>query len=466
MKQSTIHFVGIGGIGLSALARYFLAQNWPISGSDTVLSPEIRELRKEGIKVKIGHKKANISSETGLIIYSQAVLVDNPELLEGKRRGIPVKSYPEVLGGLTLQYKTIAVSGSHGKSTTSSLLALIFRNAGLDPTVIVGTKLKELNGKNFRVGKSKYMVIEADEYKDSFLNYYSEAALVTNIDREHLDYYKDLHNVKKSFLKFMNNLNPGGILVLNKDDKNLYSLKNKIRGRKIIWYSLKDKKDAKYVKQIEKHIKIYGIHNLSNALGAYKLAKHFGIKNKVILDTISQFKGTWRRMEYKGNINRIIDVYDDYAHHPTEIKATLQAFRKKYPNHMLVCVFQPHQIKRLRLLFDDFVKAFNKADILILLDVYKVSGREFKSKLSHNISCCNEMRFRRKTSAVFCNTKSIAKYCYSCSACLATSIQRKEVIYLPYPKDLKPIIYSLREPAIVVMMGAGDIVNITPTLLK
>ncbi len=449
MTKPKVHFIGIGGIGISSLARYFLAQNWLVSGSDVSRTQESVEMAKDGARVKIGHKKSNINSDLDLIVYSQAISQDNPEILEAERLKIPIKTYPEALGELTAKYKTLAVAGSHGKSTTTALLGLIFSEAKLDPTVIIGTKLKEFGGKNFRLGKSKYLIIEADEYKGSFLNYYPEAILITNIDREHLDYYKNLTNVKKSFIKFMSNLNPGGILVLNKDDKNLFSLKSKLKNKKVVWFSLRsDAKDAKHVKQIEKSTKIPGRHNLSNALGAFKLAESLGVNEKFILAALSKYRGAWRRMEYKGqlkipNFKFQIPVYDDYGHHPTEVRATLQGFREKFPKHRLICVFQPHQIERLKLLFKEFTEAFDEADTLILLDIYKVKGRE--SEVSHNVS-----------------SEKLAQ------AILKRRNGPKEVIYLPHSKDLEHVISSILilNSAVVVMMGAGDIVNLTPKLLK
>ena len=213
MDKQRIHFVGIGGIGVSSLARYFLAQKWAVSGSDASSSSETKELVRDGAKVRITHKASNLSPKTNLVVFSQAIPADNPEILKAKRLGIPVISYPEALGELTKQYRTIAISGSHGKSTTTAITSLIFRQAGLDPTVIIGTKLKEFSGrpaspagKNFRLGKGPYLIIEADEYKDSFLNYYPEAILMTNIDREHLDHYKNFAGVKRVFKNFSNNL--------------------------------------------------------------------------------------------------------------------------------------------------------------------------------------------------------------------------------------------------------------------
>jgi len=442
MNKRKVHFIGIGGIGISALARYFLAQNWLISGSDAFKSPETEEIRKDGINVKIGHKKSNISRDLDLVIYSQAIPSDNPEILYAKRLKIPLKTYPEALGELTKKYKTLAVAGSHGKSTTTALLSLIFLEAKLDPTVIIGTKLKEFKGKNFRLGKSKYLIIEADEYKDSFLNYYPQGAIVTNVDREHLDHYKNFGNVKKGFLNFMGNLQPEGILVLNKDDKPLASLANKFKNKRVIWVS---HKDVKRVKQIKKVLQVPGAHNVSNALQAFYLAKSFGIKEKVILKALSKYEGAWRRMEYKGelvdkNLKSKALVYDDYGHHPTEIKATLKAFREKHPERFLICVFQPHQSRRLEILFNEFTKAFEESDVLILFDIYKVSGRD---ELSQNV-----------------DSKKLSE-----SVTLPGT-----VVHLPYPGDLKDIALSILEvsysPGVIVMMGAGDIVNHTSKLLK
>jgi len=483
MIKRKAHFIGIGGIGTSALARYFLAQNWLVIGSDAAKSNEVLELRREGIRVKIGHEKSNIRPGLDLVVYSQAIPVDNPEFLEAKRLDLPLKSYPEALGELSRKYKTIAIAGSHGKSTTTALTALVFIEAGLDPTVVVGTKLKEFGGqaclpagRNFRLGKSKYLIIEADEYKNSFFNYYPQGIIITNVDREHLDHYKNFRNVKNGFLKFMANLRPGGVLVLNKDDKPLASLVKKIKNKRVVWFSVKD---VKQVKQLRKVLKIPGAHNISNALGVLKLAKSFGIKEKTVLKAIAKHKGVWRRMEYKGqfkiqNSKFKVKIFDDYAHHPTEIKATLKAFKEKFPKSFLICVFQPHQTHRLQILFKEFTGAFDKADTLVLLDIYKVTGRDsatrfMASKLSHNIGCCIVAKSLSEKLA---------------EAVLKRRNRPKEVIYLPHPKKLKTVLLETlknyqhesaynphksaasNKSAVIVMMGAGNIVNLTPSLLK
>lgn len=445
MSKPRIHFIGIGGIGVSSLARYFLAQKWAVSGSDASKSNETEELIQDGVQVKIVCKPSNLNPKTNLVVFSQAVPADNPEILEAKRLGIPVISYPEALGELTKQYKTIAISGSHGKSTTTAITSLIFREAGLDPTVIVGTKLKEFGGRNFRLGQGPYLIIEADEYKDSFLNYYPEAILMTNVDREHLDHYKNFAGVKRGFKNFSKNLNKNGVMILNKDDSPLRKLfKN---DKRVIWYSLNDKKISKLVSRA---IKIPGKHNISNFSGAFKLARHFGIKQKDILKAVSIYNGSWRRMEYKGKFKSLkfeTLIYDDYAHHPTEIKATLNAFKERFPKKLLVCVFQPHQGKRLEALFKEFTQAFDEADVLILLDIWKVKGRdEVKQKV---------------------NSEKLVK------AIAKRRTKLKELIHLPHSGSLRQIIESAikdkanhKNGAVIIMMGAGDVVNLTPRLIK
>ncbi|MDW8280004.1 MAG: Mur ligase domain-containing protein [bacterium] len=227
-EKPIVYFIGIGGIDVSSLAQWFLAQNWLVYGSDVSKNENTNLLSKLGAKIKIGHKSSNVSPNYTLIIYSQAIKPDNPEILKAKKYNILIKSYPEFVGYLTNIYKTIAIAGSHGKSTTTSLVSLMFTNYDLDPTVILGTKLKEFKNTNFRNGKSKYLILEADEYGGAFWNYYPTYVIITNIDKEHLDFYKNFLNIKKSFLKFICNIKFGGYLILNKDDKNLFSLKKDV----------------------------------------------------------------------------------------------------------------------------------------------------------------------------------------------------------------------------------------------
>lgn len=469
MKLKTVHFIGIGGIGTSALARWFLKHGWKVSGSDSDASSITDALKKEGVKIFIGHRTKNISQKTKLVIHSAAISAENSELKRAGFLKIPIKSYAEFLGDLTKRYKTFAISGSHGKSTTTALLSLVLIKAGFDPTVIVGTKLKEFGDSNFRNGKSEYLILEADEYQKSFLRYSPAAAIITNIDREHLDIYKNLNEIKKVFLKFINNIQPGGILVVNKNDKNLFSLKNKIQKitekneLKIYWYSIFPRKSV-LSRSMSAVLKILGEHNLSNASAAYTLAKALGIKEKDIFNAISGYRGAWRRMELRGelriknkelrikqngiihNSKFIIPVYDDYAHHPTEIKATLAGIAQKWPKTAIICVFQPHQAQRLSALFKEFTGAFDNADVLVLLDIFKVKGRD---EVSYNINSkklAEAIKKRKSSPAVLYleNSNNLKK-------------EINNILLYPKPYTLNPI---------VVMMGAGDIYKMTDKLIK
>jgi UDP-N-acetylmuramate--alanine ligase len=459
-KEKLVHFIGVGGIGLSSLAQWFLSQNWQVSGSDASFNENIAYLKKLGLKFELGHKKKNINPKTKIVIYSQAIPLNNPEIIEAKRRNIPLKSYPEFVGYLTQIYKTIAISGAHGKSTTTALASLLLLNNDLDPTVIIGTKLKEFKNTNFRKGDGNYLVLEADEYGGAFWHYSPTFAIITNIDKEHLDFYKNFANIKKTFLKFLQNIKQGGTAILNKDDKNLYNLKKQIKkiaqlkNINIIWYSLKDKNALK----IKKVIQIPGEHNISNALAVFNLGKVLKIPEEKILNSISKYKGSWRRMEYKGKFNlnnkgkkiKVL-VYDDYAHHPNEIKVTLKAFFEKYPHSPIICVFEPHQAKRLKELFNDFISAFCNAFITFILPVYKVRGRDLK----------NLKKFNSKNL-----TQAILK-----------KYPKKLVFYVDEYKKIKPklekILKSIdlkkfKDPnkAILIMMGAGNIYKYTEKLLN
>lgn len=376
-----VHFIGIGGIGVSSLAYWFLAQKWAVSGSDGQQSVITQDLAKMGVNVKIGHKPGLVSKTLNLVIYSQAIGPDNPELEQARKLKIEALSYPEMIGRITRLYDTFAVSGAHGKSTTSALASLILKRAGLDPTVIIGTRLEEFGNRNFCSGKSDYLVLESDEYGRAFLNYEPTYGIITNIDREHLDCYKNLNDIKNTFLKYISGFRQGGVIVLNRDDKNIYSLRGRIeklaahKNMHLSWYSLNDP----IARKIKKIIRIPGQYNLSNAVGAAKLAGIVNVPENTVLRAIAEYKGAWRRQEEKGKFGGAL-VFDDYAHHPTEITATLSGFKEKYPGKKIICVFQPHLSDRLTKLFKEFQSAFNDADETLILPVYKVAGRENDKK--------------------------------------------------------------------------------------
>ncbi len=372
-----IHFIGIGGIGVSALAQYFLSKKETVSGSDLVNSEIIENLKKLGALISIKkHCSRNLPTDSDLVIYSPAIKKNNPEIKKAKELKIKIQSYPEALGDITKKYYTISVSGTHGKSTTSAMISLMLFNLGLDPTVIIGTKLKEFNNSNFRKGNSKYLIIEADEYKRSFLNYNPSIAILTNIEEDHLDYYENLDDILKAFNDFIKKIKKNGYLIINEDDKNTLNLiyKEKIKKNQIEKYSLKNLE----ANEIKKVLKVPGDHNVSNALAALKVAKILKINKSQAYVALSKFNGSWRRFEtYK--INKIV-LISDYAHHPTEFEKTLKAAKEKFPSKKIRCIFQPHQYLRTHYLFNDFVRVIKESPIneIVLCEVYDVPGRENK----------------------------------------------------------------------------------------
>ena len=424
-----IHCIGIGGIGVSALAQYYLAAGHKVSGSD-LMSSEITDfLKKKGVKIIIGHRSENIKKDTSLVIYSPAVTGDNPELLEAKIYKIKTMSYPEALGELTKIHFTIAIAGAHGKSTTTAMVGLILLKAGLDPTVVVGTKLKEFGKSNFRMGKSKYLVIEACEYDGSFLNYDPKIIVITNIDKEHLDYFKTFGNVKREFLNFILKLKKGGFLVLNDDDKYLNNLvSNSIeldtKLFKFQSYSLKQSASE----NLRKILKIPGSHNVSNALAALAVARILKIPDKISLSALSEYKGSWRRFEILKT--KPYTVISDYGHHPNEISATLKAARERYSSKKIWLIFQPHQRQRTHYLFNDFVKTFRQASIneIIITDIYDVAGREEKN-ISSGIN----------------------------SEKLVNKINKNNVKYMSVVDSEKYVKKNIKREGVLIIMGAGDI---------
>lgn len=442
-RKATAYFIGIGGIGMSALARFFAAEGWRIEGSDLSPAPLLKELGKERMRIHIGHKASRIHRKLGMVIYNNAIPRDNPEWKRARDMKLPCYSYPQAVGEITKRLTTLAVAGSHGKSTTTALLGLMLAAGRQDPTVLVGTKVREFGGKNFRKGKKKYFVLEADEFKRAFLEYRPYAAVVTNVDREHLDVYGTLDGVKEAFLKFLANVNPEGFMVLNKDDANLFSLKDKLQHKKIYWVSAHA--NSKDVEAVKNHIRIPGAHNLSNALLAMKAATALGVPEEKCLRALAAYKGSWRRMEHKGTF-RGAKVYDDYAHHPTEIQATIQAAKKAHPEKKIWVVFQPHQRERLKLLLEEFTKAFAGLDGLVLLDIYAVAGRDERPSKITSPALADAVRYGGRSP--------------------------RQVIYASNPKELPDILslnvgrFGKLSDTVILMMGAGDIVEHTRLLVE
>lgn len=428
-----IHFIGIGGIGVSALAQYYLSKGNIISGSDLTASEITDFLKSKGTEIIIGHhSQKNITKGIDLVVFSPAVQTDNPEYKRAEELGIKLQSYPEALGQLTKSHFTIAVSGTHGKSTTTATIALVLTKAGLDPTVIIGTKIKEFGNTNFRYGKSKILVIEADEHFASFLNYWPKIIVLTNIERDHLDYYKNLKNVLNAYRKYISHLPKNGILVANKDDKNInkiinfqFPISNKFS---IKQFSIQQKESAK----LKKILKIPGQHNVYNALAALEVARILNIPDGISLKALSEYRGSWRRFDTKKGKagNKKITVVSDYGHHPTEVFVTLKAAREKYYKKTIWCIFQPHQHQRTYYLFNDFVKVFREVPIdnVIITDIYDVAGRE-KKKISKST-----------------NSKNLVK-----------KINLKKVKYLSVSDAEKFVKENIKNGDALIIMGAGDI---------
>ncbi|MFH1643520.1 MAG: UDP-N-acetylmuramate--L-alanine ligase [Patescibacteria group bacterium] len=428
-----IHIIGIGGIGTSALAKHYIYEGHTVSGSDLNESETTQSLENLGVKIFIGpHSSSNIAKDLDLVVYTLAIPFDNPELIEARNLRLKCITYPEALGELTEEYFTIAVSGTHGKSTTTSMIGLLLMEAGLDPTIIVGTKLKELDNSNYRAGKSKYLVIEACEFKGAFLHYRPEIIILTNIEEEHMDFFKDLDHIFEVYTKYVQLLPENGLLIANQDDKNAYRIGKKLKEPiRLSLYSIKQKEFEK----LKNILKIPGKHNISNALAALAVARELNIKDEISFNSLGKYTGSWRRFEKKliKINNKEHSLIIDYGHHPTEIRVTLESVREKYPNKEIYCIFQPHQYQRTHYLWDNFIETFKNAPIdkIILTDIYDVAGRE-------------DEKIREKVS----------------SEKLAKATQKESVIYVEKKNIIDHLKKELRGKEIIVVMGAGDIYKI------
>lgn len=369
IKINNVHFIGIGGIGISAVARMMKAMGKNVSGQDMQDGEIVRGLQKLGIEINIGHQSyENIPKDTELVVYTVAIETYDKELFDKLKSqdNFIIKSYPEMLGVISKDKYTIAVCGTHGKTTTTGILKEIFVDNGSDPTVIVGSLLKNKDGSqtNFIHGESKYFIVEACEYRRSFLNINPGIVVITNIDSDHLDYYKDIEDIKSAFREFVMKVPEGGFVICNIDDENIKDVINGAKAKVINWGEYFDR-DLK--------LKIPGIHNKKNAAAAVATASFCGIKKEEAKKFVCEFPGTWKRFEFRGQLKNGVLLYDDYAHHPTEIMATLEGFRELYPKNegwKLTVVFQPHLFSRTKLLLTDFAKSFMEADDVLLLPIY------------------------------------------------------------------------------------------------
>ncbi|WP_457625972.1 UDP-N-acetylmuramate--L-alanine ligase [Persephonella sp.] len=378
-KVRQIHFIGIGGSGMNGIAQVLLNQGFTVTGSDLKESQTVINLRQMGAKIFIGHNPKNVEG-ADVVVYSSAVKEDNPELKKAREMGIPTIPRGEMLAELMRFKYGIAIAGSHGKTTTTSMIGSILGKTGYDPTVVIGGKL-EAYGSNAKLGSGDFIVTESDESDGSFLKLTPTIVTINNIDIEHLGYYRNIDEIKNAFIEFANKVPFYGAVALNIDDRNIKSILPKIE-KKVIKFGLSEEADIRgYDLQIidgryrfkvndfgEIHLSVPGKHNVYNALSAISVAYELGVPFCVVKETLESFKNASRRFEIKYS-NEVI-VVDDYAHHPTEIKATLKAAKEMYPDRRIIAIFQPHRYSRVFSLYEDFVISFDIPDIAVITEIY------------------------------------------------------------------------------------------------
>ncbi len=452
--NSKIHFIGISGIGMSGIAELMLDKGYSIQGSDISVNDNTKRLKKKGIKFFLGHNKKNIKYADA-VVYSSAIKKNNPEIREAYIKKIPLLTRADMLSELMKNKKSIAIAGSHGKTTTTSLVGNIFNEAGLDPTIVNGGIINSFSNNN-RYGKGEWMIVEADESDGTFLKLPHQISIITNLDVEHMDFYKSKKNLINAFEKFINLLPFYGTTIMCYDDKNLKLLINKIKTRNILTYSIKNKKADVLIFDIIQNklktsfklkinhkiihssnykftINAIGNHNILNATASIVAAKLNGIKNRDINRALRNYVGVKRRFSFIGKKNKSF-VYDDYAHHPTEIAATLSA-AKSLKNKVIV-VYQPHRYTRTKTLIREFIKVLSKVDYLFLLETYSAGEKIIKGATSKDIF-----------------SKILKK--------------NKNTTYLKNISDLNKLMkpHTLNQNTIV-FMGAGSISSIAKKYLK
>ena len=449
-KTEVIHFVGIGGIGMSGLALIMKNKGFNVQGSDISLNKNIERLKKENLKIVIGHNKKNVNSATILVI-SSAIKSNNPEVIEAKNKNLPIYKRGEMLAHIVSLTQNIVVAGSHGKTTTTSLIAAIFSNSNLDPTIINGGVLNSIK-KSAKLGKSNWCILESDESDGSFVKVPSTYSIITNIDKEHMDYYKSMKNLKREFSFFINNVPSFGKSFICIDDKNNREILNEIKNKNFYTYGL-DKKSNFQISKVSfnqnfskfninirlpgkknfifKNLKVplLGMHNIKNTAAAVAVCLNIGIPKSKIKKGLKNFQGVQRRFNWIFNFRKA-SFFDDYAHHPTEIREVLDGVKNVYKKEEIICVFQPHRISRLNTLRKEFSNSFKKANTVILCPVYR-AGEKIKLKFNY-LKFAKEVKSNSNVKVFLIkNNVELAKF-------------------------IKQYIY---EKKIVIGMGAGSISN-------
>jgi len=427
------HFIGAGGIGMSGLAALLVRHKALVAGSDQTGGAVIARLRSAGADIKIGHKEHNLDPATEAVVISAAITEDNPELKLARQRGIKVYKYAEMLGRLFNCYNGIAIAGTHGKSTTSGWLAYLLKLAMLDPTFIVGADIPQLSG-NSGIGESKWFVAEACEYDRSFLNLKPQIGCILNIEADHLDYYKDEAEIIEAFRDFASGVKSGGVLIANGEDANVAKVINRLPenlrcetfgfGRDCNYHPDNIEEDNGLYEFDIYHIRpggqdekllgrtktsIPGRHNIANALAVTASAVSAGVEAGEALRLLPGFTGVDRRLMLKAQVNGVT-ILDDYAHHPTEIKASLKAIRQHYQPNRLWCIFQPHQYSRTRFLLDDFAESFKLADITIMPEIYFVRDSQQSRKEVNSQVLVDRIRARGSEAMFIDGFEAICDY--------------------------------------------------------
>ena len=450
-KPDKVHFTGIGGISMSGLAEILLNAGFTVTGSDRAASDLTRKLESEGCIVYCGQRAENITEDVSLVVYTAAVKQDNPELARAKELGIPLMTRAELLGQIMKNYETsIAVSGTHGKTTTTSMLTSVLLKADADPTVSVGGMLPSIGG-NIRIGQSGCFVTEACEYTNSFLSFFPTISIILNIDADHLDFFKDIDDIRKSFATFADLLPEDGLLVIGSDIDRYYEITKNVKCKVV---TVSASSDADYIaenisyddkgcasfdvmhegeKILSVTLAVPGAHNISNALAAVAVCEHLKIPASYIEEGLGDYTGTDRRFQYKGKIGEVT-VVDDYAHHPTEIAATLAA-AKNVPHKKLWVVFQPHTYSRTKALFDEFAKALSDADEVVLADIYAA----------------------RETDDLGVSSKDLAE--------AIKSLGTLSEYFGSFDEIENFLLQSCSPGDLLITMGAGDIVKVADDLL-
>lgn len=451
-KYKHIHLIGIGGISMSAIAETLHSWGYLVTGSDLSQSEITDKLNSHGIKTIIGHDLEN-SKSADLIIYSAAIKDEDPEVIIAKENSIPLIGRGEFVGFLTKLYKeSICISGTHGKTSTTSMISICFINASKDPSIEVGAILKNIDG-NYRIGNSDYLILEACEYMGNFLKFHPKTEIILNIDNDHLDYFKTFENIIKTFQDFSSLLDENGLLVTNADDKNCLKLKDFTKS-KFITYGIENQNANFVAKNISFddngfpvfdvfkngelyhniHLAVAGKHNVLNALACIAVCDYYEIDKNIISDSLNDFTGAGRRLEYKGSFNNV-SVFDDYGHHPTEISATADAIKNKKYNKSWV-IFQPHTYSRTKNHLDDFSKVLLEFDNIIVVDIY--AARE---KNKFNISSedlVDKINSTKNRALYISDFDEVVKYIH---------------------KNAKP-------DDLVLTLGAGTVTEISNMLLK